>query len=70
MVIRSGPEGYSREDGLVHYQIFLPRISINVPLLIKWHDDGTAVGGIVTDRLVSLVDLAPNALDLAGRLIP
>lgn len=57
------------EDGLVYHQFTLAERLINVPLLVKWPEgEGPSPG--VSDELVSLVDLAPTALDLAGTEIP
>lgn len=50
------------EDGLVYHQFSLSETLINVPLLVKWPGDST---GEVSDELVSLVDLAPTALEVA-----
>jgi len=67
------------EEGLVYHQFTLAERLINVPLLVKWPDgvepdvsggtgDTDADGHV--DDLVSLVDLAPTAIDLAGVDVP
>jgi arylsulfatase A-like enzyme len=55
------------ENGTVYHQFSLSETLINVPLLVKWPGQD---GPEDTDRLTSLVDLAPTAIDLAGGTPP
>jgi arylsulfatase A-like enzyme len=57
------------EDGLVYHQFTLAERLINVPLLVKW-PEGRGPDPGTSDELVSLVDLAPTAIDLAGGTVP
>jgi len=41
---------------------------IRVPLIVRWPDGSRA--GEVDDRMISMIDLGPTALDLAGLAIP
>lgn len=56
-----GPQWAFGKWGLYDY-------GIAVPLLIKW--PGTVSGGESTDALVSLVDIVPTILELAGGEVP
>ena len=57
------------EDGLIYHQFSLSERLINVPLLVKWPEgvEPSTDGG---DGLVSLTDIAPTAIDLAGESPP
>jgi arylsulfatase A-like enzyme len=55
------------ENGLVYHQFSLSETLIHVPLLIKWPGQTESRK---SDELVSLVDLAPTAVNLAGGSIP
>ena len=55
-------------DGLPRAKRWLYDSGIGVPLLVRW--PGHIDAGSVSDELVSLVDLAPTLLELAGAPVP
>ena len=55
-------------DGLPRAKRWLYDSGLHVPLIVRWA--GTLPAGTETDRLVSLVDLAPTVLSVAGVDIP
>lgn len=64
LVVVSGDHG---APGFPHGKCNLYDFGSSVPLAIRW---GEAVGGRVVDDLVSLTDLAPTFLELAGVDVP
>ncbi len=64
LLVISGDHG---APGFLHGKCNLYDFGTRVPLLIRW---GGAHGGRVVDDLVSLTDLAPTFLELAGVAIP
>lgn len=64
MIVITGDHGESfGENGLAYHKFSLGEQLINVPLLIKWPGQDS---GEVNDELVSLTDLVPTFLDVAG----
>jgi len=55
-------------DGLPRAKRWLYDSGIHVPLIVRW--PGVLSPGSVNDELVSLVDLAPTVLSIAGEPIP
>jgi hypothetical protein len=57
-------------DGVPRSKRSLYDSGLRVPLMIRWPKMSPAVGGSVRDELVSMIDLAPTVLALAGVEIP
>lgn len=55
-------------EGMPRGKRWLYDSGINVPLVVRW--PGHVAGGTVDHRLVSLVDVAPTVLRLAGEPVP
>ncbi|HEY0981934.1 sulfatase family protein [Schlesneria sp.] len=64
LLIISGDHG---APGFPHGKCNLYDFGTQVPLLVRW---GGAPGGRVVDDLISLTDIAPSVLELAGLPIP
>jgi arylsulfatase A-like enzyme len=64
MIVVTADHGESfGEDGLAYHKFSLGEQLINVPLLVKWPGQNSSK---VSDELVSLTDLVPTFLDVAG----
>jgi N-sulfoglucosamine sulfohydrolase len=57
-------------DGVPRSKRSLYDSGLRVPLMVRWPKMSPAVAGSVNDQLVSLIDLAPTVLALAGVEIP
>ena len=57
-------------DGVPRSKRSLYDSGLRVPLMIRWPKAAAAVAGSVNDQLVSMIDLAPTVLALAGVEIP
>jgi N-sulfoglucosamine sulfohydrolase len=57
-------------DGVPRSKRSLYDSGLRVPLMVRWPRMSPAVAGSVNDQLVSLIDLAPTVLALAGVEIP
>ena len=57
-------------DGVPRAKRSLYDSGLRVPLMVRWPKTSAAVAGSVSDQLVSLIDLAPTVLALAGVEIP
>ena len=57
-------------DGVPRSKRSLYDSGLRVPLMIRWPKMSPAIAGSVNDQLVSMIDLAPTVLALAGVEIP
>jgi arylsulfatase A-like enzyme len=57
-------------DGVPRAKRSLYDSGLRVPLMIRWPKMSPAIAGSVNDELVSMIDLAPTVLALAGAEIP
>jgi len=57
-------------DGVPRAKRSLYDSGLHVPLMIRWPEMSPGIANSVNDRLVSLIDLAPTVLALAGVEIP
>ncbi len=68
IVIVSGNGEEFMEHGLMNHGFSLYREQVNIPLIISWPDKFP--GGASSKEYVSLVDIMPTILDIAGVAIP
>ena len=57
-------------DGVPRSKRSLYDSGLRVPLMIRWPEMTPGIAGSVNDQLVSMIDLAPTVLALAGVEIP
>ncbi len=57
-------------DGVPRAKRSLYDSGLRVPLMIRWPSANAAIAGATNDQLVSMIDLAPTVLALAGVEIP